>query len=249
MQHIFCYLAFRGCPNWFGNFYIIDISKSAYFLSSLENGHYEKAREYISARKYAHDFVSNDHIPVQNCNSFGGYDWPEYMRCVSDAHFQYLHEYYVQNGLLAFAHELRKWWKEEVFAIPKEFNELAILWNKNFFCEEYVKDGKILRKGKNGLEGFSEELMSLINQHKIDENLNCYSVLRLMSSAWSKAFEQLEPYKDVAIKFLNETVGKLNHLYLQSKQFDIANLVSYLSLSLAYYRHLKRVGFQNYVLA
>lgn len=249
MKTIFCYLAFRGCPGWWGYFYSIDISQSLYFLRMISESRFDKAEEFIFARKYVHDYVTNDAIPLNRTNRYSGYDSPEYMRCVSHAHYLYLMEYYRDNGMLCFAEDLeaKLTWMKNVHLLPEKLNNLVIAWNKHFFGGTFGSGLTNLIK----IEPERPETFSLSQEIKnILSNLSDwgiqYSSDVLMNAAiWDRKFKEAENDRNAFKVVINNYFNSVQKLFQPLETMELANMAKYFGLGLAYYKHLHRVKHAN----
>lgn len=251
MRTIFCYLAFRGCPNWWGYFYTIDISKSIRFLEMIAEHRFNKAEEFIHAGKYVHDYVSRDAIPLNRTNRYSGYDSPEYIRCVSHAHSLYLQEYFRDNGMLTFVEDLeaKQTWMKNVHLIPEKFNNLVSAWNKNYFGGIFGsgKEENLIKLPSNPHAALSEEIKKQLMSLSEDGE-KCAADITLNASIWDKAFalgETNKTFNEVVQQYLT----LIKELPSKIESTSLETLSWYLGLALAYYKHLKRVQFKNLVLA
>ncbi len=249
MRTIFCYLAFRGCPNWWGYFNVIDISKSNYFLKMIAEQRFDKAEEFIYARKYVHDYVARDAIPLNRTNTYSGYDSPEYMSCVSYSHMLYLQEHYRDNGMLCFAEDLeaKQTGMKNVHLLPEKLNSLVIAWNRHFFGGTFGSGSTNLIK----LEPERPEVLSL--SQEIKDNLCSmsdwgiqYSSDVLMNAAiWDSKFRKTENDVNAFKVVVNNYFESVQKIYQRFETMPLANFARYLGLGLAYYKHLKRVKHAN----
>ncbi len=251
MRTIFCYLAFRGCPNWWGYFNIIDISKSNYFLKMIAEKNFGKAEDFVFARQFVHDYAQNGAIPPAQCNTFSGYDSPEYMSHVSHAHLLYLQECYRDNGMLCFADDLeeKQPWKKEITLLPEKFNNFIVEWNKHFFGGTYGSGlANLVSLEPNLNAGLSEEIKNQLLALS-DWGHHLGSDIMMTAAIWGKKFALGERRRVKLFQYALSLYAKqLQNLPRRSQSISLEVFVKYLGIALAYYQHLKRVQFKNLVL-